>query len=137
MPQPFEDTAGVERLLDDVGAWSLQEDVAQWLTKLSTVPADILDVATAAEDSWTRHFVVAHYNKMTDLEGLHIDKFGHRRLLLLAAQELRRAVQVASDRPTPLGPRGVGDFTVALSPTSSTGSGPGIAGPAYSACVPQ
>ena len=65
MPQPFEDTAGVERLLDDVGAWSLQEDVAQWLTKLSTVPADILDVATAAEDSWTRHFVVAHYNKMT------------------------------------------------------------------------
>eukprot|EP00439_Symbiodinium_sp_Y106_P071607 s906_g12.t3 len=121
-----------------------EDDVAQWLMKLSTVPADILDVvhlhaisgavllSMTEEDHSKRYWA-----GLGDLEGLRIEKFGHRRLLLLAAQELRRTVQVANDRPGPGGSRGLSDFAVALSPSSSIGSGAGIAGAAYSVCVPQ
>ncbi|CAE7284151.1 unnamed protein product [Symbiodinium sp. CCMP2456] len=125
----FADPAEVGKPVRD---WT-EDDVAQWLMKLSTVPADILDVVHLHAVSG------AVLLSMTeeDLEGLRIEKFGHRRLLLLAAQELRRTVQVANDRPGPGGSRGLGDFAVALSPSSSIGSGAGIAGAAYSVCVPQ
>ncbi|CAE7532254.1 unnamed protein product [Symbiodinium sp. CCMP2592] len=125
----FADPAEVGKPVRD---WT-EDDVAQWLMKLSTVPADILDVVHLHAISG------AVLLSMTeeDLEGLRIEKFGHRRLLLLAAQELRRTVQVANDRPGPGGSRGLSDFAVALSPSSSIGSGAGIAGAAYSVCVPQ
>jgi len=108
-----------------------EDDVAQWLMKLSTVPADILDVVHLHAISGAVLLSLTE----EDLEALRIEKFGHRRLLLLAAQELRRAVQVPVDRPYNAvhgSGRGVADF--AISPTSSVGSAPG---PAYSVSAPQ
>ncbi|CAK9116183.1 unnamed protein product [Durusdinium trenchii] len=68
--------------------WS-EEDVSVFLMNLSTVPMDIIDVVHA--HAITGAVLLSLTDE--DLEGLNIEKFGHRRLLLLAAQELRRTVQ--------------------------------------------
>lgn len=65
-----------------------ESDVAQWLARLSAVPPDIVDVVH-------RHAIsgpVLLSLSDQDLAELGIEKFGHRRLLALAAQELRAAV---------------------------------------------
>eukprot|EP00930_Biecheleria_cincta_P025563 TRINITY_DN1818_c0_g1_i1.p1 TRINITY_DN1818_c0_g1~~TRINITY_DN1818_c0_g1_i1.p1 ORF type:complete len:1365 (+),score=167.49 TRINITY_DN1818_c0_g1_i1:168-4097(+) len=108
-----------------------EDDVAQWLMSLSTVPSDIIDVIH------THAINGAVLLSLTeeDLEGLDIPKFGHRRLLLLAAQQLRSTVEaqqqsrlhssasVQQMRPSPA-PFSQETFHLPLSPsgTSSQGS---------------
>lgn len=87
--------------------WS-EEDVSVFLMNLSTVPMDIIDVVHA--HAITGAVLLSLTDE--DLEGLNIEKFGHRRLLLLAAQELRRTVQAE---------RSAGDPGM-ISPSSSLGS---------------
>jgi len=101
-------TAAMAQVGKPIRDWT-EEDVAVFLMQLSSVPMDIIDVVH------THAISGAVLLSLTDedLESLNIEKFGHRRLLLLAAQELRRAVQ--AERP--------GDFTGMLSPSSSLGSG--------------
>lgn len=104
--QPVQpNAAAVAEVGKAIRDWT-EEDVAVFLTKLSTVPVDIIDVVHAHAISGAVLLSLTE----EDLETLNIEKFGHRRLLLLAAQELRRVVQ--AERPA-------GDFTGMLSPTSS------------------
>eukprot|EP00434_Breviolum_minutum_P010418 symbB.v1.2.009188.t1/scaffold581.1/size274127/2 len=81
-------TAAMAQVGKPIRDWT-EEDVAVFLMQLSSVPMDIIDVVH------THAISGAVLLSLTDedLESLNIEKFGHRRLLLLAAQELRRAVQ--------------------------------------------
>eukprot|EP00931_Biecheleriopsis_adriatica_P113956 TRINITY_DN8929_c0_g1_i1.p1 TRINITY_DN8929_c0_g1~~TRINITY_DN8929_c0_g1_i1.p1 ORF type:complete len:974 (-),score=197.06 TRINITY_DN8929_c0_g1_i1:99-3020(-) len=82
---------GVGPAQDPSGVHNWDEDaVAQWLMRLSTVPSDIIDLVHA--HAITGSVLLSLSDE--DLEGLNIQKFGHRRLLLLAAQELRRMVEL-------------------------------------------
>ncbi|CAE7200622.1 unnamed protein product [Symbiodinium necroappetens] len=92
----FADPAEVGKPVRD---WT-EDDVAQWLMKLSTVPADILDVVHLHAISG------AVLLSMTeeDLEGLRIEKFGHRRLIvkLLSQHGLTKLVARSDVRKIPL-----------------------------------
>ncbi|CAJ1447715.1 unnamed protein product, partial [Effrenium voratum] len=102
-----------------IRSWT-EEHVAQWLMKLSTVPVDLLDIVH--QHAITGAVLLSLTEQ--DLETLHLEKFGHRRLLMLAARELRRAAQAE---------RLPGEKFIP-SPSSSMGSG---AHPAFSVSVPQ
>lgn len=88
-----------------------EDDVEDWLVRFTTVPSDLAEVVRAHAISG----MVMLTLKEEDLESLNI-KFGHRRLLMLAADELRRAFgTVASvNQGRPLQHSALMPFPVAL-----------------------
>mmetsp|Transcript_39176 Transcript_39176/g.104013 ORF Transcript_39176/g.104013 Transcript_39176/m.104013 type:complete len:895 (-) Transcript_39176:131-2815(-) len=66
-----------------------ETDVASWVASLSAIPDGIAEVVHAHAITGP----VLLSLSSDDLAGLNIKKFGHRRLLVLAANELRRAVE--------------------------------------------
>jgi len=65
-----------------------ETDVASWVASLSALPDGIAEVVHA--HAITGPVLLSLSSE--DLAGLNIKKFGHRRLLVLAANELRKAV---------------------------------------------
>lgn len=70
-----------------IGDWD-EDDVATWLLRFSTVPDDLLGELRAHAITGTVLLSLSE----EDLMNLGIRKFGHRRLLLLGARELRAVV---------------------------------------------
>ncbi|CAE7223064.1 mfsd2ab [Symbiodinium sp. CCMP2592] len=87
-----------------------EEEVIRWLLEVSLAPKELAHVIR--EQAITGNVLLTLTEK--DFEELEIPKFGHRRLLMMAATELRAVVAHTRSKEEPLRPASGPALTVAL-----------------------
>ncbi|CAE7766758.1 mfsd2ab [Symbiodinium microadriaticum] len=100
-----------------------EEEVIRWLLEVSLAPKELAHVIR--EQAITGNVLLTLTEK--DFEELEIPKFGHRRLLMMAATELRAVVAHTRSKEEPLRPASGPALTVALAARGPPAPRPGQA----------